>query len=132
MWRWARLRPRSPTRPHSRRTKSALVARTCLIQKERHAEVESGRVVRLTVALHAAKSRMAGTLVRARLCHGHNFGHNGLVYVLTVLAHDGKVAQLTIDAAKGTLVGGLLSGAVDCAFSLSKTIPISIASSPRR
>jgi len=86
---------------------STLVARTCLNQRERHAEVEAGRVVKLTAALHAAKSRMAGTLVRARLCHGHNFGQNGLVYVLTVLAHDGKVTRLTVDAVKGTLVGGL-------------------------
>jgi uncharacterized membrane protein YkoI len=86
---------------------STLVARTCLNQKERRAELEAGRVVTLTVALHAAKSRMAGTLVRARLCHGHSFGQTGLVYVLTVLARDGKVARLTIDAAKGTLIGGL-------------------------
>ena len=32
---------------------------------------------------------------------------DGLVYVLTVLARDGKVARLTVDAVKGTLVGGL-------------------------
>jgi len=42
-------------------------------------------------------------VVQARLCHGHD----GLVYVLTVLGHDGKVARLTVDAVKGTLVGGL-------------------------
>ena len=46
---------------------------------------------------------MPGTLVRARLCRGND----GLVYVLTVLARDGKVARLTVDAVKGTLVGGL-------------------------
>jgi uncharacterized membrane protein YkoI len=40
-------------------------------------------------------------VVRARLCHGKN----GLVYLLTVLARDGKVARLTVDAAKGTVVG---------------------------
>jgi uncharacterized membrane protein YkoI len=75
----------------------------CLDQKERRAEVESGRIVRLASAMHAAKSRMAGTVVRARLCHGPD----GLVYVLTVLAHDGKVARIAVDAVKGTLVGGL-------------------------
>jgi hypothetical protein len=80
--------------------------RACLNQKERHAEIEAGRVVTLATALHAAKSRMSGTLVRARLCRGHDEGH-GLVYVLTVLAHDGKVARLTVDAVKGTLVGGI-------------------------
>jgi uncharacterized membrane protein YkoI len=84
----------------------ALAARACLNQKERRAELEAGRVVTLAAALHAAKSRMSGTLVRARLCRGHDEGH-GLVYVLTVLAHDGKVARLTVDAVKGTLVGGI-------------------------
>jgi uncharacterized membrane protein YkoI len=77
--------------------------RACLNQKERRAEIESGRVVQLAAAMHAAKSHMPGTVVRARLCRGHN----GLVYVLTVLARDGKVAQLTVDAVKGTLIGGL-------------------------
>jgi len=38
----------------------------------------------------------------ARLCRGKD----GLVYVLTVLGRDGKVARITVDAAKGNLVGG--------------------------
>ena len=46
---------------------------------------------------------MPGTVVQARLCHGQD----GLVYVLTVLAHDGKVVRVVVDAVKGTLVGGL-------------------------
>jgi uncharacterized membrane protein YkoI len=83
--------------------RAAELAHACLDQKERRAEVESGRVVRLDTALRAVRSKMAGTLVRARLCHGND----GLVYVLTVLARDGKVARLTIDAVKGSLVGGL-------------------------
>jgi uncharacterized membrane protein YkoI len=82
---------------------AAEVTHACLDQKERRAEIESGRVVRLATALRAARSKMPGTLVRARLCHGND----GLVYVLTVLARDGKVARLTVDAVKGTLVGGL-------------------------
>ena len=73
----------------------------CLDQKERRAETASGGVIRLTAAIHAAKSRMPGTVVQARLCHGQD----GLVYVLTVLAHDGKVARIVVDAVKGTLVG---------------------------
>jgi len=81
---------------------AAELAHVCLDQKERRAEVESGRVVRLDTALRAVRSKMAGTLVRARLCHGND----GLVYVLTVLARDGKVARLTVDAAKGTLADG--------------------------
>lgn len=75
----------------------------CLDQKERRAVAESGEVVRLAAAIRAAKSRMPGTVVRARLCRGRE----GLVYVLTVLARDGKVARLTVDAVKGTVVGGI-------------------------
>jgi uncharacterized membrane protein YkoI len=75
----------------------------CLDQKERRAEEETGHMVRLGAAMRVARSRMPGTVVRARLCRSSG----GLVFVLTVLAHDGKVAQLTIDAAKGTLLGGL-------------------------
>jgi len=78
-------------------------AHDCLDQKERRAESESGRVVRLDTAMRAARSKMPGTVVRARLCRGND----GLVYVLTVLAHDGKVARIAVDAVKGTLVGGL-------------------------
>jgi uncharacterized membrane protein YkoI len=80
----------------------ATVAHVCLDQKERRAEYEAGHVVRLGAAMRAARSRMPGAVVQARLCRGND----GLVYVLTVLARDGKVARITVDAAKGTLVGG--------------------------
>jgi uncharacterized membrane protein YkoI len=83
--------------------RAAELDHVCLDQKERRAEVESGRVVRLDTALRAVRSKMPGTLVRARLCRGND----GLVYVLTVLARDGKVARLTVDAVKGSPVGGL-------------------------
>jgi uncharacterized membrane protein YkoI len=85
------------------RARAAELGQACLDQKERRAEIESGRVVRLAAALRTARSRVPGTLIRARLCHGND----GLVYVLTVLARDGKVTRLTVDAVKGTLVGGL-------------------------
>jgi outer membrane lipoprotein SlyB len=75
--------------------------RSCLNQKERRAAVESGTVMRLAAALHAIKGRMPGTLIRARLCRRHD----ALVYVLTVLAHDGKVTRVVVDGAKGTLIG---------------------------
>jgi uncharacterized membrane protein YkoI len=83
--------------------RAAGLGHACLDQKERRAEIESGRVVRLATALRAARSKVPGTLIRARLCHGND----GLVYVLTVLARDGKVTRLTVDAVKGSLVGGL-------------------------
>jgi uncharacterized membrane protein YkoI len=75
----------------------------CLDQKERRAEEETGHLIRLGAAMHVARSRMPGTVVRVRLCRSKD----GLVFVLTVLAHDGKVARLTVDAVKGTLLGGL-------------------------
>ncbi len=74
----------------------------CLNQRERRALVENGTVLRLAAAMHAVRSHVPGTLVRARLCHRPE----GLVYVLTVLAHDGKVMRVAVDASKGTLVGG--------------------------
>jgi uncharacterized membrane protein YkoI len=80
------------------------VTALCLDQKERRVESETGHVVRLGAAMRLAKSRVpGGAVVRARLCQGKD----GLVYVLTVLARDGKVARITVDAVKGTLVGGL-------------------------
>ncbi len=73
----------------------------CLDQKERRAAIESGKAIRLAEAMRAARHRVPGTIVRAQLCR------NGeqLTYVLTVLAHDGKVVRLSVDAVKGTLVG---------------------------
>lgn len=77
--------------------------RACLGAKERRAEAESGKLVRLAAAMRVAHARMPGTVVRARLCRGAE----GLVYVLTVLARDGKVARIEVDAVKGTLAGDL-------------------------
>jgi len=72
---------------------------SCLNQKERHALVESGSVIRLTAAMRAVRTIAPGTLVRARLCRRPD----GLAYMLTVLAHDGKVTHVAVDAVKGTL-----------------------------
>jgi hypothetical protein len=83
--------------PHAGTTR----AHACLNQKERRAVIESGRIIRLATAMRVAKRRMPGTVVRARLCRART----GLVYVLTVLARDGKVARLTVDAVKGRVIG---------------------------
>jgi hypothetical protein len=79
----------------------ATVTPACLDQKERKAVEESGKLIHLAAAMRAARKRASGTLVQARLCHGQD----GLIYVLTLLARDGKVTRLTVDAVKGTLVG---------------------------
>lgn len=86
---------------HPARSESA---HACLDQKERRAEIDSGKLIRLSAAIHAARSRVpGGTIIQARLCRGRD----GLVYVLTVLAHNGKVSRIAVDAVKGTFVGGL-------------------------
>ena len=79
----------------------AAPARACLNQKERRALVEKGTVLHLAAALRAVRTRVPGTLVRARLCHRGE----GFAYVLTVLGHDGKVTRVIVDAVKGTVVG---------------------------
>ena len=49
------------------------------------------------------RQRMGGELVRARLCHEPS----RLIYLLTVLARDGKVRRVTVDATNGTVISGL-------------------------
>jgi uncharacterized membrane protein YkoI len=73
----------------------------CFDQKERRAEADSGRLIRIAAAMRSARARVPGTVIGARLCRGPD----GLVYVLTVLPRDGRVARITVDAVKGTLVG---------------------------
>jgi uncharacterized membrane protein YkoI len=74
---------------------------SCLNQKDRRGLIESGAVLQLAAAMQNVRSHIPGTLVRARLCHRAD----GFAYVLTVLAHDGKVTRVVVDAVKGTLVG---------------------------
>ena len=81
--------------------RAAELAHDCLDQKERRAAADTGRLIRLSAAMRAARSKMPGSVVGARLCHGPD----GLVYVLTVLAHDGKVRRMSVDATSGVLVG---------------------------
>ena len=85
------------------RAAADVAQRACLNQKERRALIENGTVLRLAAAMHAVRGRVPGVLVRARLCRRGE----GLVYVLTVLKHDGKVVRVVVDAVKGTLASGL-------------------------
>lgn len=91
-------RAEAPVRPQH---PDAEAAGACLDQPARRAAYQSGNLINLAAAMRSAEKRMPGTVVRARLCRGKD----GLVYVLTVLARDGKVARLTVDAAKGTVIG---------------------------
>ena len=74
---------------------------SCLSRDQRHAMQASGKVVPLAVARRAVPGQK-GELVRARLCQRPN----GLVYLLTLLARDGKVTHVAVDAGSGRLAGG--------------------------
>lgn len=74
----------------------------CLSKDQQRVEIASGQVVKLEVALRSVEDRRGRRdVINAHLCRGAR----GLVYMLTVLAGDGKVTRFTIDATNGTLIG---------------------------
>jgi uncharacterized membrane protein YkoI len=74
----------------------------CLNPEQRRAAIASRQAVPLGKAVRAAKAHLGGEVVRARLCkEGQE-----LVYVLTVLAQDGKVTVATIDGTSGAFIDG--------------------------
>ena len=76
--------------------------KVCLSPEERRTAIATHKAVPLARAMHVVKARIAGEVVRARLCRQERV----LVYVLTVLAHDGKVTQARVDAADGQWLEG--------------------------
>ena len=79
--------------------------RACLSRAEQKAALSSGQTVALAVAIRSARGTVrdhggAREVVNARLCREKN----GLVYVLTVLARDGKVTHTAVDATSGRVV----------------------------
>jgi uncharacterized membrane protein YkoI len=76
---------------------------TCLSPDQRRAAVATHRAIPLARAVRDVRHRVAGAeVVGARLCyHGDE-----LVYVLTVLARDGKVTRASVNAASGVLIDG--------------------------
>jgi hypothetical protein len=73
----------------------------CLSPAQRRSVAASGKVVPLSRAIRAARARKT-EVVDAKLCKGPK----GLVYLLTLLAQDGKVTRATVDAASGLLTDG--------------------------
>ncbi len=73
----------------------------CLTPAQRRSVSASGKVVPLSKAIRAARARRS-EVVDAKLCKGPK----GFVYLLTLLAQDGKVTRATIDAASGKLTSG--------------------------
>jgi uncharacterized membrane protein YkoI len=76
----------------------AAESKRCLTQEQRRAALASHRAMHAGRAIRIAKKRYGGDVVRARLCEGE---HGSLRYVLTVLARDGKVTRVAIDAQSG-------------------------------
>jgi uncharacterized membrane protein YkoI len=76
----------------------------CLSWREQRVAIASGRAITLAAAMRAAhvtvRGRSGREVVKARLCREPE----GLRYLLTVLARDGKVTHLAVDATSGKLV----------------------------
>ena len=76
----------------------------CLTREEQQAAVGGGKAIPLSVAIQAARAHTrARQVVRAQLCRDIK----GLVYVLTVLARDGRVTHARVEAANGGLIDEL-------------------------
>ena len=75
----------------------------CLSKAEQRAAVAERRAIPLAAAVKSLQGHgRPGELVRARLCrHGE-----GLAYVLTLLARNGKVTSTAVDAGNGELISG--------------------------
>jgi uncharacterized membrane protein YkoI len=76
----------------------------CLTKTEQRTAIADGLAVTLAAAIRSVRGSVRGKgareVVKARLCRRPN----GLVYVLTVLARNGKVTRTTVDATSGKVV----------------------------
>ncbi|HEU5018077.1 MAG TPA: hypothetical protein VFT69_08900 [Pseudolabrys sp.] len=76
--------------------------RHCLSKAEQRAAVASHKAISLGRAIRSAhKHGRRGETLRARLCRRGG----RLAYVLTLLARNGKVLRVTVDAANGAVLG---------------------------
>lgn len=73
------------------------LAQGCLSQGEARQAVQSGEAV----SLSQLRGRIDGDVVSAQLCRSGG----GLVYVVSVLGHDGGVKRLQVDARSGAISG---------------------------
>jgi len=75
--------------------------RACLNKLEQHAAVATHRAIALADAIKILRERgKRSDMVRAKLCQRGD----RLVYVLTMLARNGKVTSATVDAANGEVI----------------------------
>ena len=88
-------------------TAAASAADHCFSRNEQKQKTAAHAVIPLSRAMRQVKQH--GEVIHARLCEsGGPGGH--LVYQLTVLAPDGKVAHASVDAANGALLGPRAQG----------------------
>lgn len=85
-------------------TAPASAADHCFSRNEQKAKAAAHAVVPLSRVIRQVKPH--GEVIHARLCERGG----KLIYLLTVLADDGKVAQTSIDAANGALLGPRAQG----------------------
>lgn len=77
-------------------------ARACLTKGEQRAAVASHRAISLSRAIESARHHgHSGEALRAQLCRRGE----RLVYLLTLLARNGRVTHVAVDAANGNVVG---------------------------
>jgi hypothetical protein len=81
---------------------SAEERKNCPSSEERRAIIGTHKAGPFGRALRVVKAKLSGEVVKERLCRQER----GLVYVLTVLARDGKVTQAWVDAADGRWLEG--------------------------
>ena len=75
--------------------------RACLTKAEQRAAVHEHKAIPLAEAIKILRGHAKhGEVVGARLCRRDE----QLVYVLTLLAHNGKVIRTSVDAANGALL----------------------------
>lgn len=75
-------------------------ARICLSASEIRELVDKAEVVPAARAIHAAKTARPGEVVKARLCKQDG----SYLYLVTMLAKDGKIRILEVDGRSGTVI----------------------------
>lgn len=98
----AREAPRADAAELAHRVRST--HRDCLTKAEQRAAVASHRAISLGRAIEIARRhrKKKTEVLRARLCRRGD----RLVYLLTLLAPNGKVTHATVDATNGALIKG--------------------------
>ena len=87
--------------PHPAAHAPALHHGACLTKAEQRAAVAARQAIPLAQAIKILRAHgKQAEVVRARLCRRDE----RLVYVLTLLAHNGKVIRTSVDAANGELL----------------------------